>query len=530
MRWHVSLGHTKRDLLRPSNGYCRFLWTAIQLDALAACQSLAAMKASLQSLQRDLLETYRGIIRRLNPDYRNDVIRLLQFLTYAEQPLTTSAAIEILATRLDTDPPHFNVENRLFRDEDLLQHCPSLLSLIAPSPDRRESRKVRLSHSTVKDFLLREGDQFERKSASIAITRTALIYIRDIDSEITLEDALARFPLAERAATMLLEFVRHAEADDGVLSEIMSFLLDPFALDRWCRLSQISTGDHQVSPLFISCKLGLLRVTRQLLEDGVDVTEGNGTDVSAFCVASQEGHSEVVRLLLEHGADVSAGDDASWSPLHAASKNGHHDIVQALIDRGADVNAHIERRNHPITLASSRGHVKIVQLLISVGTEVNRFALYEASSNGHVEVVKALLKKKPRLIDLGPFLQNPALYIALEKGHDRVVEVLRSYILCRAARAGDYYAVKELLDEGASPNGKTSLGTPLNIAAKCSHTPIVKLLLERGADASIAVGDDRLAYDEDYLWKETSEEILDLIREHQSGGLSSDKLNDGLDD
>ncbi|KAF4878482.1 putative ankyrin repeat protein L25 [Colletotrichum siamense] len=482
-----SLGEIRTRLVNECGGM--FLWTAIQLDALAACQSLAAMKASLQSLPRDLLETYRGIIRRLNPDYRNDVIRLLQFLTYTEQPLTTSAAIEIMATRLDTDPPHFNVENRLFRDEDLLQHCPSLLSLIAPSPDRRESRKVRLSHSTVKDFLLREGDQFERKSASIAITRTALIYIRDIDSEITLEDALARFPLAERAATMLLEFARHAEADDGVLSEIMSFLLDSFALD-----------------------------------------EGNGTDVSALCVASQEGHSEVIRLLLEHGADVSAGDDASWSPLHAASKNGHHDIVQALINRGADVNAHIERRNHPITLASSRGHVKIVQLLISVGTEVNGFALYEASSNGHVEVVKALLEKKPRLIDLGPFLQNPALYIALEKGHDRVVEVLRSYILCRAARAGDYYAVKELLDEGASPNGRTSLGTPLNIAAKCSHTPIVKLLLERGADAIIAVGDDRLAYDEDYLWRETSEEILDLLREHQSGGLSSDKLNDGLDD
>ncbi|KAF5491628.1 Ankyrin repeat and SOCS box protein 3 [Colletotrichum siamense] len=518
------------------------------------------VRFTMKQIPQDLLGEIRTRLRD-ESDGSNDVIRLLQFLTYTEQPLTSSEAIEILATQLDTDPPHFNVEKRLFRDEDLLQYCPSLLSLIAPSPHRRESRKVRLSHKTVKDFLLCEGAQkFEPNSASIAITRTALIYIRDIDSEVTLEDALARFSLAERAATMLLKFARRAEADDVVLPEMMSFLLDPLALDRWCRLSQISTGDHQLSPLFIACKLGLLRVTRQLLEDGVDVNEGSGTHVSALFIASQEGHSEVVRLLLMHGADVSAGDDTSWSPLVAASRegrretvrlligwgadvnavsytygtapkvaseNGHRDIVRALIDRGADVNANIEGRNHPITLASSRGHVKVVQLLIDSGATANGHALYEASRNGHVGVVELLLDEDPALLNHQSYMENPALQAALEGGHGRIVEILRSHILCHAVIAEDYDSVEALLDEGASPDKSSCLGTPLKIAAGKRNVSIVKLLLQKGADISIAAdGDDLVTYYKDSLGLKTSKEILRLLYEHQSSGLTYDELYD----
>ncbi|KAL3293052.1 Pfs NACHT and Ankyrin domain protein [Colletotrichum asianum] len=521
------LGEIRTRLRDESEG--SFLWAVIQLDTLAACQSLAAMKASLQSLPRDLLETYRGIIRRLNPDYRNDVIRLLQFLTYTEQPLTSSEAIEILATQLDTDPPHFNVEKRLFRDEDLLQYCPSLLSLIAPSPHRRESRKVRLSHKTVKDFLLCEGAQFEPKSASIAITRTALIYIRDIDIQDTLKEVSARFPLAERAAQVVVALARDTEADDDVFSEISSFLLDSIALDRLCRLSQISIGDHQVSPLFIACKLGLQRVTRRLLEDGVDANEGSGTHHGALFVASQEGHSEVLQLLLEHGADVSAGDGTSWSPLQAASENGHQDIVRVLLAARVDVHAYTQEASSPVTLASLRGHTEVMRLLVDSGPAANGYALYEASRKGHVGVVELLLDEDPALLNHQSYMENSALRAALEGGHDRVIEILRSHILCQAVIAGDYGTVEALLDEGASPDERSCLGTPLKIAAQNKNESIVKLLLQKGADVSIAAdGDDLVGYYAGSLGLKTSKEILHLLCEHHTSGLSGDELYDFL--
>jgi len=55
--------------------------------------------------------------------------------------------------------------------------------------------------------------------------------------------------------------------------------------------------------------------------------------------------------------------------------------------------------------------------------------------------------------------------------------------LMNAARAGDIGAVRHMLDLGAEPNQKTSLGkTAIMLAAAGGFTDIVKLLANRGAD------------------------------------------------
>ena len=55
--------------------------------------------------------------------------------------------------------------------------------------------------------------------------------------------------------------------------------------------------------------------------------------------------------------------------------------------------------------------------------------------------------------------------------------------LMNAARGGDIAAVRHMLDLGAEPNQKTSLGkTAIMLAAAGGYTDIVKLLADRGAD------------------------------------------------
>jgi ankyrin repeat protein len=57
----------------------------------------------------------------------------------------------------------------------------------------------------------------------------------------------------------------------------------------------------------------------------------------------------------------------------------------------------------------------------------------------------------------------------------------------RAAGRGDLAAVRELLDDGLSPNTRNEAGyTPLMAAARGLQVEVIRLLLSRGADATLA--------------------------------------------
>ncbi|KAK4220464.1 nucleoside phosphorylase domain-containing protein, partial [Podospora fimiseda] len=97
-----------------------FRWAVCQLDNLAQCPHEAAIEKALESLPKNLEETYRRMIQRIPVELEKDAIRLLQFLVHSERPLKLAEAKEVIATQVEYEPRGFDVKRRLFRETDVL--------------------------------------------------------------------------------------------------------------------------------------------------------------------------------------------------------------------------------------------------------------------------------------------------------------------------------------------------------------------------------------------------------------------------
>jgi ankyrin repeat protein len=140
-------------------------------------------------------------------------------------------------------------------------------------------------------------------------------------------------------------------------------------------------------------------------------------------------------------------------------------------------------------------------------------ALYIACRNGQAEVVRFLLGKQPDL-SFRAYLGATPLHWAYFGGSRTVVELLeqsgadatvrddtlgcmpRSFGICVPANWGFAFLVRARLGEDPSlaniMDGRTS---PLHEAARNNQTEIVKLLLDNGANPSLADGDGKTPLD-----------------------------------
>src|SRR5688572_12026039 len=122
----------------------------------------------------------------------------------------------------------------------------------------------------------------------------------------------------------------------------------------------------------------------------------------------------------------------------------------------------------------------------------------KAARAGDIESIKTLLKADPRLLVARDPMGNTALIIAVNSGHAALADLLFDAGvepgLHEAAAIGDIGRVRAALDQHPeqldtySPEGFT----PLALAAHFGHLEVMRLLLDRGADAN-RVATHRLA-------------------------------------
>lgn len=216
---------------------------------------------------------------------------------------------------------------------------------------------------------------------------------------------------------------------------------------------------------------------QRLLSSGADPNVlSENRRLTPLIVAAAKDNAIVVRLLLNAGATVSLRNNIGATALEFAAVNGSEEAVKALVAAGANPNAADDKGLNPIHRASIEGHSVVVQELVNAGGDITiragentpgDTALGIAAHNGHLDLVKLLL----------------------ELGADVDAEntMYKQTPMHRAASENAGPVLVALIDAGGTVDYLDIDGdTPLFTAAFWGNQEAIEVLLENGADKSLA--------------------------------------------
>lgn len=288
---------------------------------------------------------------------------------------------------------------------------------------------------------------------------------------------------------------------------------------------------YGITPLVLACENGSAALVEPLLRAGADANTVLPNGETALMIASRTGKPDVIRMLLARGANPNAresrfGETAvMWA---AAEDNG--DAVRALADGGADLNARSDLMKFPefkfitsgmvttslpkggwtpLMYAARQGAVSSARALAERGADANltdpdgTTALVIAVINAHFDLAAMLLDRgaDPNVADvtgmaalyaavdmhtLGPMLSRPGPKVTDELDAADLVKVLLTH------GADPNVRLKRPILGRHHDSGDASLGegtTPLMRAAKTVDVPVMRILLEQGANAALTQKD-----------------------------------------
>jgi len=273
-----------------------------------------------------------------------------------------------------------------------------------------------------------------------------------------------------------------------------------------------SRNRYGSTPLGLAAENGNARITRLLLEAGADPNTVGPEGETVLMTASRTGVREVVEALIEHGADVNRRE--TWrgqTALMWAAGEGHADVVQALVENGADIEARSDGSFTALLFAAREGRIPVVRTLLEAGADIGQslerrgrggdvsegldpFLL--AASNAHYELAALLLDRgaDPNAAPLGWTALHQVSWtrkMGITGSNNPAPE--------GSGTMDSLDFVRKLVEMGADVNalvtarppvGITSLnmigGTPFLLAARTADVPLMRLLVELGADFTIA--------------------------------------------
>lgn len=266
---------------------------------------------------------------------------------------------------------------------------------------------------------------------------------------------------------------------------------------------------YQVTPLAIACTQLQPSSLPQLLEAGADVEFQSPGGETPLMIASRTGSAESVKQLLAYKATHQATDRNDQTALMWAASAGNVDVIDTLIQAGVDLNETTSMGLTAMMFAARDGRIEVVKRLIVAGVDVN--AVVDSTKKG-----ERVARDK-----------TSALIFAVESGHyELAMELIsagadpndqRNGFTClhviswvRKPNSGDdangdppprgsgnlsdLEFVRAIVAAGADVNARLRSGfggrailnprgaTPLLYAARTADVPLMKILVELGAD------------------------------------------------
>jgi ankyrin repeat protein len=257
----------------------------------------------------------------------------------------------------------------------------------------------------------------------------------------------------EEIIQLLLQFGSDPNAKDVITRYGWDGCLEPIKLLLAYGCNVDALDYNKKSPLVCACERERVEIVKVLLEHRANPNLA-ATEVPLMAGRANE---DVVKLLLQYGVSPSTKDVAT-----RMAWDGNFDSLKVLIEAGCPVDILDLNKVTPLHAAAQRDRTELTRYLLGEGADPNLLAPDSClmAARGNPDSVKHLL-------DFG-------------------ADPNTKDVLTHAAWDGCLDTVAHMLDAGADINIKDlNKVTPLHAACQRERPELVKLLLERGADANL---------------------------------------------
>jgi ankyrin repeat protein len=222
--------------------------------------------------------------------------------------------------------------------------------------------------------------------------------------------------------------------------------------------------------LMTAARAGDVATLDALLEAGAEVNAREGwKGQTALMWAAAENNGAAVTRLLRAGAERDAvSDGGEFTALKFAVRGGAIESTAALLDAGADVNESMLDGTSLLVLAVTNAHYELARLLLAYGADPN------ADAQGWTALHQIAWSRR---WNMGFNLPGPA-----QTGDLDSLDLARALV----AHGADIDARQKREPADGNRNKLNRIGaTAFLLAAKSCDLPLMRVLLEQGADPSI---------------------------------------------